>query len=190
MKTFIKKPSKQNVFSIIEALIYIGIGLIFILDVADTKTTILYIFGIGTIIAGIIHLISFLTWRVLSFNLLRSAVELIAGTLIIILIPRLTEINFFGIIFGIYFLIIAVLLLEFSIDSKKIGSRLWWLVLVASFVIFTMGIILIFIKAAENVLTTVIGATLILDAVFTVIDTFTINRYQPEYDETLKDFFK
>lgn len=187
MKSVKNFLSHYQFFSVISAIIFFVVGILFIVFNSHAKATLLYIFSISLMVAGVFHLINYVISKAFATNIILGAFEFITGLVVLLLIPNLKNTNVFGIVFGIYFVLIGLFVCDLAIDGKKQGVSKWWMSLVFAVILLSAGFVFIFVKSAENVVAILAGCALIFDAGYAIIDAIMVSRNAREYTDTLKD---
>ena len=145
------------------------------------------VLGVIMIAFGIVKLVGYF-----SKDLFRLAFEydLAAGILMILIGTVLVSnparaLEFFCTVLGILVLADGLFKIQISIDSKRFGIRLWWLILAAAIITGALGVALIFApEESVRLMTVLLGVTLLCDGILNISTMLTavkiVNNQRPE----------
>lgn len=147
------------------------LGVILIVKPDISMETIGIVLGVIMIVFGAVKLVGYF-----SKDLFRLAFEydLAAGILMILIGTVLVSnparaLEFFCTVLGILVLADGLFKIQISIDSKRFGIRLWWLILSAAIITGALGLALIFApEESVRVMTVLLGVTLLCDGILNI----------------------
>ena len=163
------------------------LGVILIVKPDISMKTVGTVLGVIMIAFGIVKLVGYF-----SKDLFRLAFEydLAAGILMILIGTVLVSnparaLEFFCTVLGILVLADGLFKIQISIDSKRFGIRLWWLILTAAIITGALGVALIFApEESVRVMTVLLGVTLLCDGILNISTMLTavkiVNNQRPE----------
>lgn len=163
------------------------LGVILIAKPDISMKTVGTVLGVIMIAFGIVKLVGYF-----SKDLFRLAFEydLAAGILMILIGTVLVSnparaLEFFCTVLGILVLADGLFKIQISIDSKRFGIRLWWLILAAAIITGALGVALIFApEESVRVMTVLLGVTLLCDGILNISTMLTavkiVNNQRPE----------
>ena len=163
------------------------LGVVLIAKPDISMKTVGTVLGVIMIAFGIVKLVGYF-----SKDLFRLAFEydLAAGILMILIGTVLVSnparaLEFFCTVLGILVLADGLFKIQISIDSKRFGIRLWWLILVAAIITGALGVALIFApEESVRVMTILLGVTLLCDGILNISTMLTavkiVNNQRPE----------
>ncbi len=167
MKKDIKKTVRnfKNYILIMSAVLFVS-GLLLIVFPQTSVNIICYIVGIALCILGIMSIVGYFREMTDIFGSLGLAqgIALIAAGLIVVIRPLVIS-GMITLVFGIIMVLDGILKLQYAFDLFRIRAKYWWVVLVASAVMITVGAIVVFNPfGSESVLVVFTGVFLILDS--------------------------
>lgn len=186
MKALLKKI---KAWSLIEAVISIVFGILFIACPSFTKSTICYLFASLIVVMGLIKCANYFSYGIEPFGFIRGIVDITLGVIVFSTIPTLIEGGIFGFVFGVIFIVKSLFSLEWAVDCKRVGIKNWWLVLLLSLVILGCGIALVCVRSMENVLIIVLGVVIILQGIYDLVDTLVISAKVKKAKKSIKEYF-
>ena len=163
------------------------LGVILIAKPDISMKTVGTVLGVIMIAFGIVKLVGYF-----SKDLFRLAFEydLAAGILMILIGTVLVSnparaLEFFCTVLGILVLADGLFKIQISIDSKRFGIRLLWLILAAAIITGALGVALIFApEESVRVMTVLLGVTLLCDGILNISTMLTavkiVNNQRPE----------
>lgn len=165
------------------------LGVVLIAKPDISMKTVGTVLGVIMIAFGIVKLVGYF-----SKDLFRLAFEydLAAGILMILIGTVLVSnparaLEFFCTVLGILVLADGLFKIQISIDSKRFGIRLWWLILATAIITGALGVALIFApEESVRVMTVLLGVTLLCDGILNISTMLTavkiVNNQRPERD--------
>lgn len=163
------------------------LGVVLIAKPDISMKTVGTVLGVIMIAFGIVKLVGYF-----SKDLFRLAFEydLAAGILMILIGTVLVSnparaLEFFCTVLGILVLADGLFKIQISIDSKRFGIRLWWLILATAIITGALGVALIFApEESVRVMTVLLGVTLLCDGILNISTMLTavkiVNNQRPE----------
>ena len=165
------------------------LGVVLIAKPDISMKTVGTVLGVIMIAFGIVKLVGYF-----SKDLFRLAFEydLAAGILMILIGTVLVSnparaLEFFCTVLGILVLADGLFKIQISIDSKRFGIRLWWLILATAIITGALGVALIFApEESVRLMTVLLGVTLLCDGILNISTMLTavkiVNNQRPERD--------
>ena len=153
---------------IIVAVIFCALGIWLIADPVGSAERICILAGILFIADGIIKIIGYFSH---DFYCLAFQFDLGSGILMIavgalILIRRNSILRLLFVIFGLLILVDALLRIQMSVEAKKFGLGLWWVILIVAIITGVFGMILLIDPAGGAKLTMIFtGVAFLLEGI-------------------------
>ncbi len=156
------------------SVILLAVGIIFITVPALTVKTIGVIAGITMLVFGILKLaggVSGDAYRAFRFDREAGILMIIIGAIILLNPEGLM--TFICVIIGISVLVDGICKIRTAMDSKTLGVKSWWVVLVFAVVTILVGITLVFDSArSAQLLTVFLGISLASEGILNLITVF------------------
>ena len=168
------------------SILFIGLGLGFLIKTDAFMKIVCYIIGIAAIIAGVYKILSFLITRKHSIKSVLDpivgAFSVIAG-IILLFNPRFIT-DFFTVITGVAIILGSAFKLWNAFELKNSFAKLWWLLFFVSLSGLVIGFILVLEPdKASTAVFRLVGAAFLIDGVdtlFTLIYSyFIIKKFTP-----------
>ena len=97
--------------------------------------------------------------------------------------------NILGVILGLILLVKSLLSVQESFDLRRFGARWWWIDTVLSLLMLAFAIVVICNPAADKIMFTWLGITVIVGGVLDLIDIFVVSAKVKKTKKSLKDMF-
>ena len=165
-------------------------GILLIIFPEITKLTLLYVFGAGIIILGIIEIINYFVYGYEPFGFWFGIFDFIFGLLIISSARILTELNVLAFLFGTVFIFSALIKIQRSLTYKKFGAKNWWVETVFGAIFLLLGMIIIINPFSENVLNIFLGSCIIINGIMDIITLILITNKIKQIKHKLKDLVR
>ena len=187
MKKFLKNI---KVWSLLEALSCLVFGVLLIAFQDFTKLAIIYTFASLVMLIGLIKCFNYFCYGIEPFGFINGLVNIAISIIIFVNAQTLSDMRVFGLMFGLYFIVKGLLMTQWSADCHKFGAKYWWLNLILALVVFAMGILIVVYPQTEQVLLILIGVALIVDAIYSFVDTIVVSAKIKKARKTLKSLFE
>lgn len=145
---------------------YLVLGLVLLFYPAFSTTMLCYALGGITILYGVSHIVSYFsrTDFAETYNLDLVTGIVMTGCGIYIMVQPAVVTAVLNIVVGLAVCLDSLIKLQNSIDLKRLGSRVWWTVLVLSLITGLLGVLLLFYRGAGLLpVTQLIGISLVVD---------------------------
>lgn len=171
---YIKKYEKN---SLIINLLMILVSILLIVNPNGILNLVMIIFGIGVIIDGIFHVISFFRtekeYKFFGGDLFEGILAIVAG--VFILFNKTLIFSFIQIVIGAWIIVRSILKLQIAFNLKDNNSSKWVFVLISSIITFLLGVLVIINPFASMIaVTVVVGIILLVSSIVDLIETLTI----------------
>lgn len=141
-RKFVKKYEKN---SIVISILMLLVSLFLIFKPFTSAVTVIWMFGIFTIVDGIIHIVSYfrtdIDSRFANFEFSEGILELLAGTLIFISAEYL--VLFMPIMIGIFIIVKSIVKMQIALNMRNSEEESWILVLILSILTILLGIFIL-----------------------------------------------
>lgn len=164
----------------IASILMIILALFLIIKPLESVASLIILFGIITVIDGIVHIISYFKtdkeMRIISFELIEGILCILSGILIIAFSRYLSAV--FPIMLGIWIIVKNLLRLQLAINLKNVPESGWVGILILSILIIILGIIMIINPFSSMIaITTLAGIFLLLTEIANLIESiYTLNK--------------
>lgn len=175
-----EKLSKHKNMSIWLSLIYIALGLIFILWPSSAEVSICRIAGAGLLIFCAVRIIQHISSQAkgsfnITFDFALAAIGALLGLFMIIL-PH-TVVNALSIIMGVLVLYDSIMRLSTAFSLKKAASKAWKLSMILALVTMAFGIVLLFDPfKGSSVFIVIVGIIFFAAGVTSIVDYISIKK--------------
>ncbi len=176
-------------FSLLEALVAIVFGILFIACPGFTKLTIIYLFASLLLVVGIVQFINYFCYGIEPFGFVKGVCNIALGIIFFTIAEKLSDANIFGAVFGIMFVVKGLFSMEWSFTAKRLGAKYWWLDTIFSILVFALGIVVLCNPATETIIFAILGITLIIEAIMQIVDTLVVSAKLKKARKTLKSIF-
>ena len=162
-------------------------GILLIVDPTFSVSAIKTFTGVALIAFGIIKIIGYFSrdlYRLaFQYDLAFGILVLPLGIIVLVRLENLM--SFISVALGICVLADGLFKVQMSLDAKRFGITVWWLVLAAAIAAGSIGLVLIFRPGnSSEALTVLMGATLLADGILSIITVLTsvkiINHQRPD----------
>ncbi len=184
------KLKNLKLTSVFASILYVIFGILICALPETARTILVYTFGALLIMRGLVSMFNFFGYGFEPFGFIRGIVELTLGILVMCYAEWVAG-TLFGVLFGIYFILKALLEIQESFDLSKAGVKIWWVNLLFALVTLILGIVLLinpFVGA--NAVMIYIGASLIVDGVLSLIAIIFVASKVKKMKKTVKDLVK
>lgn len=163
---------KRKITSILLCIVYIIVGIAFLIWPAKVQDLITIILGVIALAYGIYRLILYFTKdkfaAMVGNDLIIGIIFAILGVVVLILGRRLLTIV--PVLFAIFIMLSSIVKIQRSFDIKRLGGSKWLSVFIMALIsIVLAAIILVERHEAMNVLIRIIGIFMIIDGVTGII---------------------
>ncbi len=166
---------KTGLVSIIEALIFLILGIILVWKPDEVVNFISTILGIIFIIAGIYKIASYFVAKgnneFYNYDLVYGIMAIIIGIIIMVYINIIG--SAFRIIIGIWIIYTSLVRLNSAIKIKKLGSKVWIYSLAIAMLIFLCGL---YVVINSGAIVATIGTIMIIYAIMDIIEDIIIMK--------------
>ena len=176
--------------SAIFSIFCIIFGILLIIFPEITKLTLLYVFGAGIIILGIIEIVNYFIYGYELFGFWFGIFDFIFGLLLISSVRILTELNVLAFLFGTIFIFSALIKIQRSLNYKKFGAKNWWVETIFGAIFLLLGMIIIINPFSENVLNIFLGSCIIINGIMDIITLILITNKIKQIKHKLKDLVR
>ena len=153
---------------IVMAVIFCALGLLLMIKPEGSMEMLCILAGILFIADGIIKIIGYFSrdFYCLAFQFDLGFGILMIAVGILILVRRTSIIRLLFVIFGLLILTDALLRIQMSLEAKKFGLNLWWILLIVAIVTGVFGMILLIDPAGGARLTVIFtGVAFLLEGI-------------------------
>lgn len=170
-KDFIKNYEKNT---IIISVLMLLVSLCLILSPFGSAVTVIWMFGIFTMVDGIIHMVSYFSAKYdigfANFEFAEGIMELLAGFLIYICASDL--VLFMPIVIGAWIILNSITKMQISLNMRNFEGSGWVLVLILSIITLFIGVFIILNQFPEfvSVTITILGIFLAVYEVINIIE--------------------
>jgi uncharacterized membrane protein HdeD (DUF308 family) len=167
MLEFLKRNA---MLSVISSVLFLILGIIFILNPSAVTTFISYIFGLSFILVGIVKIITYFSNKsnIYNFELIIGIVALAIGIFVITCSSTISAL--FRIIIGIWIIYTGILRFVSSIRLKEVDIKMWPFLLIMSIVMIIAGV---YVVLNSGTLIISIGAIVVIYAIMDLIESIT-----------------
>lgn len=141
-RNIVKKYEKN---SIIISILMLILSLFLIFKPFSSAVTVVWMFGIFTIVDGIIHMVSYFKTevenRLANFEFAEGIIEIISGILIFISARYL--VLFMPILIGVWIIVKSIVKMQIALNMRNSAESNWVLVLVLSIITLLIGIFIV-----------------------------------------------
>ena len=176
--------------SAIFSIFCIIFGIILIIFPEITKLTLLYVFGAGIIILGIIEIVNYFIYGYELFGFWFGIFDFIFGLLLISSVRILTELNILAFLFGTVFIFSALIKIQRSLNYKKFGAKNWWVETIFGAIFLLLGMIIIINPFSETVLNIFLGSCIIINGIMDLITLIMVTNKLKQIRHKLKDLVR
>lgn len=187
MKKFIKNI---RIWSFLEILFCLAFGVLLIAYQDFTKLAIIYTFASLVMLMGFVKFFNYFGYGIDPFGFIGGLVDVAISVVIFTNANFISNMNVFSLFFGILFIVKSLFAVQWSMDCAKMGAKYWWLDLLLAFVILGLGILIVINPVSEQVLLILIGIMLIIDAIYSLIDTIIVSAKIKKIKKSFKSLFK
>ncbi len=161
---------KSGWISIVESIIFIALGIIFILKPDDIMAIIAYIIGGMFIAIGLIKVLNYIQSKgkndLYNYELIYGIMSAVIG--IVVIVYRGSISYLFGIITGMWIIYSGVVRFSSALKLKKLNNNLWIYTMIIAIIMFIGGLYVVL--TSGTILLTVIGAIMITYAILDIIE--------------------
>ncbi len=165
--------AKFNFRGAIVPLIFLVVGILFIVFPESSLNVICYVLGALMLVAGVVRL-GFAIFRPTGSrfaDLIFAGVIIVVG--ILLLAAQSTVVDFVTVVLGIVLIIDAVLKIEENVALRKLNPVRWCIILAVAAVCIALGVAVVALSFAETVsvsdiLMIVVGISMLFDAVYSI----------------------
>lgn len=186
MKKYIKNI---KIWSFLEAVFCIVFGILLIACQDFTKIAIIYTFASLIMLMGFVKLFNFFGYGIEPFGFIMGLADIAISIIIFANASFVANMNIFAFFFGIIFIVKSLFAIQWSMDCLKMGAKYWWLDLLFAIIIFGMGILIVANPVSEKVLLVLLGVMLIVDGIYSIIDTIVVSAKIKKYKKSIKSLF-
>ena len=165
-------------------------GILLIIFPEITKLTLLYVFGAGIIILGIIEIVNYFIYGYELFGFWFGIFDFIFGLLLISSVRILTELNILAFLFGTVFIFSALIKIQRSLNYKKFGAKNWWVETIFGAIFLLLGMIIIINPFSETVLNIFLGSCIIINGIMDLITLIMVTNKLKQIRHKLKDLVR
>ncbi len=176
--------------SAIFSIFCIIFGILLIIFPEITKLTLLYVFGAGIIILGIIEIVNYFIYGYELFGFWFGIFDFIFGLLLISSVRILTELNVLAFLFGTIFIFSALIKIQRSLNYKKFGAKNWWVETIFGAIFLLLGMIIIINPFSETVLNIFLGSCIIINGIMDLITLIMVTNKLKQIRHKLKDLVR
>lgn len=176
--------------SAIFSIFCIIFGILLIIFPEITKLTLLYVFGAGIIILGIIEIVNYFIYGYELFGFWFGIFDFIFGLLLISSVRILTELNILAFLFGTIFIFSALIKIQRSLNYKKFGAKNWWVETIFGTIFLLLGMIIIINPFSETVLNIFLGSCIIINGIMDLITLIMVTNKLKQIRHKLKDLVR
>ena len=176
--------------SAIFSIFCIIFGILLIIFPEITKITLLYVFGAGIIILGIIEIVNYFIYGYELFGFWFGIFDFIFGLLLISSVRILTELNILAFLFGTVFIFSALIKIQRSLNYKKFGAKNWWVETIFGTIFLLLGMIIIINPFSETVLNIFLGSCIIINGIMDLITLIMVTNKLKQIRHKLKDLVR
>ena len=176
--------------SAIFSIFCIIFGILLIIFPEITKLTLLYVFGAGIIILGIIEIVNYFIYGYELFGFWFGIFDFIFGLLLISSVRILTELNILAFLFGTVFIFSALIKIQRSLNYKKFGAKNWWVETIFGTIFLLLGMIIIINPFSETVLNIFLGSCIIINGIMDLITLIMVTNKLKQIRHKLKDLVR
>ena len=163
---------KSGWISIFESLIFLILGIIFILRPDDIMAIIAYVIGAMFITIGVIKVLNYIQAQgkndLYNYELIYGLMSAVIG--IVVIAYRGSISYLFGIIAGMWIVYSGIVRFSSALKLRKLNNSLWIYTLVIAIIMFIGGLYVVL--TSGTILLTVIGAIMITYAILDIIEDF------------------
>lgn len=186
MKKFIKN---MRVWSLLDALFCIVFGVLLLTFQDFTKLAIIYTFASLIMVMGFVKIFNYFGYGIDPFGFVTGLVNIAISIVVFANAEWILNLNIFSFFFGIIFLVKSLFSVGWSLDCLKLGAKFWWLDLIFSLLAFCLGILILVNPASEQILFVLIGVTLIINGISSLIDTIIVSSKVKKVKKSIKSLF-
>ncbi|MCI8276739.1 MAG: hypothetical protein HFJ46_02250 [Clostridia bacterium] len=166
----VKKYEKN---SIVIAIIMTILGVFLFVKPVTSITVIVSLFGIITVLDGLLHVISYFrteeSLRLMSFELVEGITEVIVGILIITGGKTLS--TFFPIMIGIWIIIKSIIKFQIGMNLKSVPDSNYLLTIISSIITLIFGFIVILNPFSSIIaVTRIVGIYIVVYEIMNIIE--------------------
>ncbi len=176
--------------SAIFSIFCIIFGILLIIFPEITKLTLLYVFGAGIIILGIIEIVNYFIYGYELFGFWFGIFDFIFGLLLISSVRILTELNILAFLFGTVFIFSALIKIQRSLNYKKFGAKNWWVETIFGTIFLLLGMIIIINPFSETILNIFLGSCIIINGIMDLITLIMVTNKLKQIRHKLKDLVR
>lgn len=181
---------KIRVNAVVNGVLLILMGLLFILFPYRASSTIAVIAGIVVLCIGVFDVLRYVTAGGYSYyvqgSLFQGVVKIVLG--IFILTHTDTMVALFSYVFSIFIIVSGVTCMENSLQLKQAGVSSWILTLVLSVLETGAGIVMLFHPVGTaSTAALIIGILLLVEGVTQLLTLYQLKKIRKDFFRTLKD---
>ena len=176
--------------SAIFSIFCIIFGILLVIFPEITKLTLLYVFGAGIIILGIIEIVNYFIYGYELFGFWFGIFDFIFGLLLISSVRILTELNILAFLFGTVFIFSALIKIQRSLNYKKFGAKNWWIETIFGTIFLLLGMIIIINPFSETILNIFLGSCIIINGIMDLITLIMVTNKLKQIRHKLKDLVR
>ncbi len=170
-------------------LLYLLFGLSLLIWQDTAKATMLVLFGVAIIVFGGVSILNYFIYRTEPFGLFIGVINIVLGALTIVYAGDLSNAGIFAGVFAFIFMFSAVFKFQNALIHRRFGVKNWWLEAIFGTIMLVVSIVIICSPFAENVLLTLLGLCIIIDAIMQIITTFIVANKLKKIKHSFKEFF-
>ncbi len=175
--------------SLLNAIAGIGLGLFMIFCTDLTIKALIYIFAGLLLVVGVIKIINYFLYGIEPFGFIYGIVGVVLGLVFMINANAIASSNILGVILGLILLVKSLLSVQESFDLRRIGAKWWWIDTILSILMLAFAIVVICNPAADKIMFTWLGITVVVGGVLDLIDVFVVSAKVKKTKKTIKDMF-
>lgn len=186
MKKFFKSIKAWSFLEIIFSLVF---GILLIAYQDFTKLAIIYTFASLIMLIGFVKCFNYFCYGLEPFGFINGLINVAISIIIFINASEISSLNVFGFMFGLYFIVKGLLAVQWSFNYHKLGAKYWWLNLIFALTVFALGVLIVANPVSEQVLLILIGVMLIVNAIYSLIDTIVVSAKIKKVKRSFKSLF-
>ena len=187
-----KKTFKNlKITTAIYSILYLILGIMLIAFPTTAKLTIFYILGLCLVVYGIVDIVNYFIYGFEFFGFWTGCFNILIGIVVLSSARFLATTSVFAFVFGVVFLINALIKLQKSFDYRRAGSKTWWIDAVWSVVILILGIVILANPfVSDRFLTIFIGICAVIDALSQIISLIVVTSKLKKKKHKFSDLVK
>lgn len=175
--------------SLLDAVASIALGFFMIFCTDATVKTLIFIFAGLLLVVGVVKIVNYFMYGIEPFGFVSGVVSTVLGLVFMLNVNAISASNILGVILGLILLVKSLLSVQESFDLRRFGARWWWIDTVLSLLMLAFAIVVICNPAADKIMFTWLGITVIVGGVLDLIDIFVVSAKVKKTKKSLKDMF-